>query len=92
MTINTVKAWLESLPEDHKIPIVLDPVMVATSGAKLLNDDAIQGVKEVMKFCDVVTPNLKEAEVLVGRELKTTEDVEKGEKNDNTNPICHLNR
>jgi hypothetical protein len=34
--IECVKGWLESLPRDHKIPIVFDPVMVATSGAKLL--------------------------------------------------------
>ena len=47
--------------------IVLDPVMVAQSGDRLLRDDAVGAIPEyLMPLTDVVTPNLPEAEVLVG--------------------------
>ncbi len=50
--------------------IVLDPVMVAQSGDKLLQDDAIEAIKKhLMPIADVVTPNLPEAEVLLGQSL-----------------------
>ncbi len=55
--------------------IVLDPVMVAQSGDKLLKEDAIQALKEcLMPLADVVTPNIPEAEVLLDRRLKGGED------------------
>ena len=48
--------------------IVLDPVMVAQSGDRLLRDDAVGAITEyLMPLADVVTPNIPEAEVLVGR-------------------------
>ena len=55
--------------------IVLDPVMVAQSGDKLLQEDAIQALKEcLMPLADVVTPNIPEAEVLLDRRLEGSED------------------
>ena len=55
--------------------IVLDPVMVAQSGDKLLKEDAIQALKDcLMPLADVVTPNIPEAEVLLDRRLKGAED------------------
>ena len=51
--------------------IVVDPVMVATSGAKLLRDDAIETLKrELLPLAEVVTPNIPEAEILSGLEIK----------------------
>ena len=51
--------------------IVVDPVMVATSGAKLLQDDAIDSlVKYLLPLATVVTPNIPEAEILSGMEIK----------------------
>lgn len=51
--------------------IVLDPVMVAQSGDKLLQDDAINALKEyLIPLADVVTPNLPEAEVLMGGSIE----------------------
>ena len=56
--------------------IVLDPVMMAQSGDKLLQDDAVEAIKEhLMPLADVTTPNLPEAEVLTGTELKNPEDI-----------------
>ena len=57
--------------------IVLDPVMVAQSGDKLLQDDAIQAIKDhLMPLADVVTPNLPEARVLLGREILGLEEMQ----------------
>jgi hydroxymethylpyrimidine/phosphomethylpyrimidine kinase len=51
--------------------IVLDPVMVAQSGDKLVEDDAIEAIKtDLMPLATVVTPNVPEAEVLCGHRLR----------------------
>ena len=61
--IETVAAFLEGPP----VPLVVDPVMVATSGAKLLEDDAVRTyVERLFPLATVVTPNVPEAEVLAG--------------------------
>lgn len=59
--------------------IVLDPVMVATSGAKLIEDATIEKlVKQLFPLATVITPNLDEAAVLLGRPLRNVDDLEKG--------------
>ncbi len=61
--------------------IVLDPVMVAQSGDKLLQDDAIEAIKKhLMPLADIVTPNIPEAEVLLNRKLQSAEDMQQGAK------------
>ncbi|HEU5064298.1 MAG TPA: bifunctional hydroxymethylpyrimidine kinase/phosphomethylpyrimidine kinase [Gaiellaceae bacterium] len=51
----------------HRVPLVVDPVMVASSGAKLLHDDAVEVlVDRLFPLASVVTPNLMEAEALAG--------------------------
>lgn len=56
--------------------IVLDPVMVATSGDKLLQDEAIQTLKDVLvPFVRIITPNIPEAEILIGEKINTQEDL-----------------
>jgi hydroxymethylpyrimidine/phosphomethylpyrimidine kinase len=51
----------------HRVPLVVDPVMVASSGAKLLEDDAVETlVHRLFPLASVVTPNLNEAEALAG--------------------------
>ncbi len=56
--------------------IVLDPVMVATSGDKLLQDEAIETLKnELIPFVRVITPNIPEAEILLGKEIKSQKDL-----------------
>ena len=57
--------------------IVVDPVMVATSGARLIQEEAIQTLtKELLPLATVVTPNVPEAEILAGMEIYTKEDME----------------
>jgi hydroxymethylpyrimidine/phosphomethylpyrimidine kinase len=61
--ISTVAEFLEQ----HPVPLVVDPVMVAASGARLLLDDAVSVlVERLFPLATVVTPNLHEACVLAG--------------------------
>jgi hydroxymethylpyrimidine/phosphomethylpyrimidine kinase len=61
--IETVAGFLSERP----VPLVVDPVMVAASGAQLLQDDAVDVlVDQLLPLATVVTPNLHEACVLVG--------------------------
>ena len=56
--------------------IVVDPVMVATSGARLISEDAISTLKqELLPLASVITPNIPEAEVLAEMEIRTPEDM-----------------
>ncbi len=58
--------------------IVVDPVMVATSGSKLLTDGAMDALKtKLIPLADVITPNLPEAESLCGYRIETTEQMQK---------------
>jgi hydroxymethylpyrimidine/phosphomethylpyrimidine kinase len=60
--------------EEHRVPLVVDPVMVASSGAKLLEDKAVDAlVGRLFPLSTVVTPNLNEAVALVGREAPRSE-------------------
>lgn len=66
----------EKLKEYNAKNIVVDPVMVATSGSKLISDDAIDALKQyLLPMACVLTPNIPEAEVLSGMEVKTEEDM-----------------
>jgi len=67
-------AW--NLKKFHIKNVVVDPVMVSTSGSKLINDNAISTLKEqLLPLADVVTPNIPEAEILSGISIKTTGDM-----------------
>ena len=53
---------------EHPVPLVVDPVMIATSGARLLQPEAVEAlVSELLPLATVVTPNLDEAVVLAGK-------------------------
>jgi hydroxymethylpyrimidine/phosphomethylpyrimidine kinase len=56
--------------------LVVDPVMVATSGDRLLREDAVEALRtELLPLATVVTPNLPEAEVLIGQEVSSLEQM-----------------
>ena len=58
--------------------IVVDPVMVATSGARLISEDAISTLKsKLLPLAKVITPNIPEAEVLSEMQIKSEADMEK---------------
>ena len=73
-----ITAIADKLEEYQAENIVVDPVMVATSGAKLISDDAVATLKaRLLPIADVLTPNIPETEVLSGMEVKTEEDMVK---------------
>lgn len=67
LVVETVAA---ALRERAPVPLVLDPVLVATSGARLSDDQALSAMKSLLiPLADVLTPNLPEAEALLGRSI-----------------------
>ena len=61
--------------------IVVDPVMVATSGGKLSSDDSVEALrKKLFPIADIITPNIPEAECLCGFEIKSKADMVKAAK------------
>jgi len=72
-----IRAVAAQLTKHGASRIVLDPVMVAQSGDKLLQDDAVEAVRQhLMPLADVVTPNLPEAAVLLGCDLPDLVDLQ----------------
>lgn len=62
--------------------IVVDPVMVATSGAKLIDDNAVETLKKFLfPLATVITPNIPEAEKLSNIKIKTADDMKTAAKN-----------
>lgn len=63
--------------KEHALPfVVVDPVMVAKSGDRLLRQDAVRAMRELLlPLADVLTPNIPEAEDLVGHPVRTDEEV-----------------
>lgn len=62
---------------DLRLPnVVVDPVMIAKGGARLVEEDAVQVLRrDVLPRAAVVTPNIPEAEVLAGRRIQSVEDM-----------------
>lgn len=66
----------DKLREYEAVNIVVDPVMVATSGAKLICDDAMETLKKkLLTLATVITPNIPEGEVLAGMKITSKEDM-----------------
>ena len=76
----------DKLREYKAVNIVVDPVMVATSGAKLICDDAMETLKKkLLTLATVIPPNIPEGEVLAGMKITSKEDmVTAAEKISNT--------
>lgn len=66
----------DKLRKYKAVNIVVDPVMVATSGAKLICDDAMETLKKkLLTLATVITPNIPEGEVLAGMKITSKEDM-----------------
>lgn len=71
-----VEAVVRNLKQVDFGPLIVDPVMVAKGGATLLASEAVVTIKEqLLPLADVVTPNLPEAEILVGKKIVTNADM-----------------
>ena len=72
-----IRVIAQGLRKHRARNIVVDPVMVATSGGRLMRDDAVQTlVDELFPIATLITPNIPEAEVLSGRRIRNVEDME----------------
>ena len=59
-------------------PVVYDPVMISTSGHRLMEPEAVDAVcRQLIPRCALITPNLHEARLLSGRDIRTVEDMER---------------
>ncbi len=73
---NLIHVIAEKLKEYRASNIVVDPVMVATSGARLISEDAVSTLKEeLFPLADVLTPNIPEARELTGMKIDSAEDM-----------------
>lgn len=73
-----VEAIAKSLENYEAKNIVLDPVMVATSGAVLLKEEAMDSlINRLIPLADVITPNIPEGEILAGMKIENEDDMEK---------------
>lgn len=69
-----IRTVCRAIKGKHKI-IVVDPVMVSTSGARLLQNEAVKTMREeLLPIADWITPNIPEAELLLNRQLKDKDD------------------
>jgi hydroxymethylpyrimidine/phosphomethylpyrimidine kinase len=71
-----IKSVIRSLDFINVKKIILDPVMIAKGGAKLIDDKAVELLKnELIKKVTLITPNIPEAEILTNTKIKTKEDM-----------------
>ena len=71
-----IKSVIKSLDIIKVNKIILDPVMVAKGGAKLIDNEAIKLLKnKLIKMVSLITPNIPEAEILTNTKIKSKEDM-----------------
>jgi len=70
-TIRSVR----KIVKKRRVKLVVDPVMVSTTGAKLLREDALSELKLLMKGVELITPNIPEAEILSEMKIRTVSDM-----------------
>ena len=76
-TAEVIHAVADALQAHAPAPLVLDPVMVATSGARLLAEDALEALRtRLLPRADLLTPNIPEAELLAGMRIASAADAE----------------
>ncbi len=76
-TAEVINVVADALQTHPPAPLVLDPVMVATSGARLLAEDALDALrKRLLPRADLLTPNIPEAELLAGMRIASADDAE----------------
>jgi hydroxymethylpyrimidine/phosphomethylpyrimidine kinase len=76
-----IEVVAEQVRKHNLIPLVVDPVMIAKSGAPLLRPDAIDALKtKLFPLATVITPNLHEAKALTGMEIHSLEEMREAAK------------
>lgn len=84
-----IKTIANSLKKYHAKNIVLDPVMVSTSGSRLIAEEAVKTLcEELLPIADVVTPNIPESEILSGIKIHNQDDMLKAAEKINSEFGC----
>ena len=74
----TIHAIAETLGKYKDVAVIIDPVMVSTSGCRLMQEDALQVFRtELMPLASLLTPNVPEAEILSGIKIETVDDMDR---------------
>ena len=77
--VDIVEVVVAKVKEHNLKPLVVDPVMVTTNGERLLSEDAVESLRErLLPLATVLTPNIPEAEALLGRRLTSRDDIREG--------------
>ncbi|MCF6806907.1 PfkB family carbohydrate kinase [Thiotrichales bacterium 19S9-12] len=71
------KDQLLKIAKNKHIPIILDPVMVAQDGSKLINNHDISALSTLFEYATLITPNIPEAKVLANQTIDNLKDMEK---------------
>ncbi len=73
---SVIESTISALKKIKAKKVILDPVMIAKGGAKLLNNSAIETLKyKLIKISNLITPNIPEAEVLTKTKIRNTDDM-----------------
>tara|TARA_B110000014_G_scaffold116696_1_gene80121 strand:- start:157 stop:771 length:615 start_codon:yes stop_codon:yes gene_type:complete len=79
--ISVIKCVHKILKKYKLKNIVIDPVMIAKGGTRLINNNSIKYLKKLLlPLCDIITPNIPEAEILTGHSISNKEDMIKAGK------------
>lgn len=81
----TLKKYLTAAPDKQQVSaptrsfqLIIDPVMVSTSGCQLMQKDALEiFIEELLPLASLLTPNIPEAEILAGRKIQNVDDIRK---------------
>lgn len=86
-----VEVIAEAIAHYHPQFVVYDPVMISTSGRRLMTEETVQGITQLLfPRCTLITPNLDEASMLLAHPLKTPEEMELGGQQLATRYGCHV--
>ncbi len=71
-----IEVVLEAIREYKPRHIVVDPVLISTSGRRLLAEEAEMSLRELLTFAELITPNIPEAETISGEKIENEQDME----------------
>lgn len=75
-SVGLIQIIAQKLEQYQAVNVVVDPVMVATSGSRLISEDAVDALKQLLlPMATILTPNIPEAEVLSGMKVDSAEDM-----------------
>lgn len=75
---NVIDSWI--IEKTDSIPLVIDPVMISTSGHRLLDENAMVALRKLMVYADLITPNIPEASAFLQWDIASLKNMERAAK------------